>query len=56
MPKTILTPAEASQLILAAYKMIETGSTERFLQIVERLILDHLFSSAEQERLLGLSK
>lgn len=55
MPKSILTPAESSALILAAYKVQDDQNIEAFLAKVERIVLNRMFEQNETERRLGLS-
>lgn len=52
--KSILTPKEQSDIVLAAYSMQNTGNVDAFLTKVEKLIIDKIFDSAETERLLKL--
>jgi hypothetical protein len=55
MTKSLLTPAQQSALVLAAYSLQSDADAEAFLIRVEKIVVEKLFESAETERLLGLS-
>jgi hypothetical protein len=53
----IVTPAEASEMLLAGYGLSQGDcSPEQFIRKLEAVVLAHLIESAEKERLLGLTK
>lgn len=52
--KSILTPKEQSDIVLAAYSMQSTSNVDAFLEKIEKLIIDKIFDSAETERLINL--
>lgn len=54
MTKSILTAHESSNLILAAYKLVENSNAEAYLEKVEKIIVGKLFESSEIERALEL--
>lgn len=53
--KTLFTPGESTTLLMAAYNLQSDKDAENFLAKVERILLDKMYDSAENERLLGLS-
>jgi hypothetical protein len=56
MASSLLTPSESTTLLTLAYELQTDRQAQRYLDRVEKILLDKLFASNETERLLGLSK
>jgi hypothetical protein len=54
MRKSLLTPKESSDLVLAAYNLQSDSNVESYLAKIEKILVDKLFESSETDRLLNL--